>query len=118
MAVAPRTAYPRMTGNAALAGLTGDIDDDSVWAVSCFVVRVGHRRKGIGAALLAAAVDFARANGARVVEGHPVDVAARAGRTSGAELYHGAASSFARAGFAEIGRTAPARPVMRLPVAG
>lgn len=116
VAVAPRTAYPRVGADAALVALTGDIEDPAVWTVGCFVVRVGHRRKGVGAALLGAAVDFARRGGARVVEGHPVDVAARAGRTSGAELFHGAASSFAKAGFAEVGRTAPSRPVMRLRV--
>jgi len=114
VAVAPRTAYPRLCANAALAGLTGDITDETVWEVACFVVRVGYRRKGVGATLLDAAVSFAREHGARVLEGHPVDVAAPTGRTSGAELYHGAASTFAKAGFHEVGRTGPTRPVMRL----
>ena len=118
VALAPRTAYPRFCANAALTALTGDIADDTVWEVSCFVVRVGHRRKGVGAALLDAAVAFAREHGARVLEGHPVDVAARTGRTSGAELYHGAASTFAKAGFHEVGRTGPTRPVMRLTLSG
>lgn len=112
----PRTAYPRITGNRALAKVTGDdLDDDRVWSVTCFVVKVGHRRRGVATALLDAAVDFSRAEGARVLEGRPVDVAARAsGKASGAELFHGAASTFTAAGFSEVGRTGPSRPVMRL----
>ena len=112
----PRTAYPRVCANRALAEVTDDDPaDDTVWAVTCFVVKVGHRRRGVARALLTCAVDFAREHGAKVLQGHPVDVTARAsGRASGAELYHGVASTFAAAGFTEVGRTAATRPVMRI----
>ncbi len=113
--VGPRPTYPRVCGNRALLRVAGDdIDDPGVWAVTCFVVRVGHRRRGIGTALLAAAVAAAGDAGAHTVEGHPVDVAARGGRASSADLYHGALSTFAAAGFEEVGRTGPGRPVVRL----
>jgi GNAT superfamily N-acetyltransferase len=114
--VGPRTAYPRLCGNRGLLAVTGeDIADPDVWAVTCFVVRVGQRRKGVGAALLEAAVGSAREAGAWAIEGHPVDVAARPGqRVASAGLYHGAASTFVAAGFTEVGRTSPHRPVMRL----
>ncbi|HEV7195517.1 MAG TPA: GNAT family N-acetyltransferase [Pedococcus sp.] len=114
--VGPRTAYRRLCESRALAEVTGDdLHDDQVWAVTCFVVKVGRRRLGISTRLLAAAVEFAAGHGARVLEGHPVDVAARpSGRAPGAELYHGVATTFAAAGFTEVGRTSPARPVMRL----
>src|SRR5689334_23062815 len=37
----PRTAYPRLCGSRALRAVTGDdIDDPSVWSVTCFVVKV------------------------------------------------------------------------------
>jgi GNAT superfamily N-acetyltransferase len=39
------------------------------WLVSCFVVAPGHRRSGVAAALLGAAVEHARANGATLVRG-------------------------------------------------
>jgi GNAT superfamily N-acetyltransferase len=115
----PRTAYPRITRNRSRATLAAQVGDDlaadGVWSVTCFVVKVGRRRQGVAAALLDAAIDHARASGARVLEGHPVDVAAKPdGRAPGADLYHGVASTFAGAGFVEVGRTAPARPVMRL----
>jgi GNAT superfamily N-acetyltransferase len=82
-----------------------------VWSVLCFVVKPGHRRQGVAGALLAAAVDFARARGARAVEGHPIDDARRT--VHAMEAYVGVASMFARAGFTEIDRRG-ARPVYRL----
>lgn len=113
----PRAAYPRVTGHAALAKVVGQRDaGEPVWRTTCFVVRVGHRRRGVARALLAAAVEYAAEHGAGVLEGHPVDVSARDTRPAGAVLYHGTASMFTDAGFVEIGRTAPARPVMRRPV--
>ena len=112
--VGPRPTYPRLTRNRALVTVAGaDIDDPGVWAVTCFVVKVGHRRRGIGAALLGAAVVAARDAGAHTLEGYPVDLAVR-GTTSSADLYHGALSTFLAAGFAEVGRTGPSRPVVRL----
>jgi len=49
-----------------------DKEDMTVWAVVCFVVRVGHRRRGISYALAAAAVDHARRHGAAAIEGYPM----------------------------------------------
>ncbi|MGD0068253.1 MAG: GNAT family N-acetyltransferase [Streptosporangiaceae bacterium] len=43
--------------------------------VTCFAVDSHLRPSGVGSALLKAAVEFARQNGATAVEGHPVDVA-------------------------------------------
>jgi GNAT superfamily N-acetyltransferase len=114
LALAPRTAYARLQANRALAAVsTDDLDNESVWSVTCFVVRVGFRGQGVATELLAAAPDFARRHGATVLEAYPVDVQA-ARKKSNAELYHGVASSFAAAGYVEVGRTGPTRPVMRL----
>jgi GNAT superfamily N-acetyltransferase len=115
LALGPRPGYARLRSSHHLAQVSRDLADDSVWAVTCFVVRVGHRGQGIATALLEAAPDFARSHGARVLEGHPVDTSQGAKRTN-AELYHGVASTFLSCGFTEIGRTSPARPVMRLPL--
>ena len=113
--VGPRPTYPRWCGNRALQQVAGDgLDDSGIWAVTCFVVKVGQRRRGVGGALLDAAVGAAREAGAHTLEGHPVDVAARGGKAASADLYHGALTTFLAAGFAEVGRTGPARPVVRL----
>lgn len=110
----PREDFPRVAAHAALARLVGERGAGrEVWRTTCFVVKVGHRRQGVARALLAAAVDFAAEHGADVLEAHAVDVAARSARPAGASLYHGTVSMFRAAGFTEVGRTAPARPVMR-----
>jgi GNAT superfamily N-acetyltransferase len=114
VALAPREAYPRLRRHRALvAVLDADTESDGgVWSVTCFVVRVGFRRRGVATALLEAAVEFAAAQGASAVEGYPVAVAPGERRAS-SELYHGTRSTFLAAGFEEVGRTSRARPVMR-----
>jgi GNAT superfamily N-acetyltransferase len=111
--VGPRSDFPRVSGNRALAKVL--TEDASVWWVTCFAVDSGHRRSGVGSALLKAAVEFARDHGATAVEGHPVDVAGlRAARVGGSAIFTGTLAMFAAAGFAEVARTYPTRPVMRL----
>ncbi len=111
-AVAPRPGYTRLTRSTLLRGTDG-LDDAEIWSVTCFVVRRAARRQGLSTALLAGALDLARRGGARVVEGYPVDPAVRR-PGSAAELFHGVLSVFLRAGFIEVARPQPARPVVRL----
>ncbi len=111
--VGPRSSFPGVSGNRALARVL--TDDPGAWWVTCFAVDSRHRRSGVGSALLRAAVEFAREHGATAVEGHPVDVAAlRAARVSGAAIFTGTVAMFSAAGFSEVARTYPTRPVMRL----
>ena len=60
-------------------------------------------------------MDLARDHGASAVEGYPVDHVARAS-VSSAALYRGTVTLFAAAGFAEVGRPAADRAVMRKPL--
>jgi len=84
------------------------VDDVAVWAITCFYVRKGHRRQGTMSALIGAAVDFARDAGAPAVEAYPLD-----GSVSPSATATGYASTFARAGFVEVARRSPERPIMR-----
>jgi GNAT superfamily N-acetyltransferase len=103
----------QVTAREALSALdrgwrTRHVDDVPVWVIACFYVRKGHRRHGITSALIAAAVDFARWAGALAVEAYPLD-----GSVSPSATSTGYASTFAGAGFIEIARRSPERPVMR-----
>jgi GNAT superfamily N-acetyltransferase len=84
------------------------VDDVPVWSISCLYVRKGHRRRGISATLIQAAIKAARSAGASVLEAYPLD-ADLTPSASGT----GYASTFERAGFEIVARHTPARPIMR-----
>jgi GNAT superfamily N-acetyltransferase len=86
------------------------IDEAPVWSISCFYVRSQHRRRGVTKALIEAAVAHAAKQGAQIVEAYPVDKTQSKGASN---AFTGIASSFAAAGFAEVARRSPARPIMR-----
>lgn len=113
-AVEPRRCYPRIEQSQVLrAAGAGAADDTGVWSVSCFVVSPGHRRSGVAAALLKAAVGHAFAHGAEIVEGYPVDPSLRP-KAGPADLYQGTVKLFAVAGFSMVSTAVPGRAVMRL----
>lgn len=90
------------------------VDDAPVWSIVCFVVPPAFRHRGVAAALLQGAVEYAAKRGARILEAYPVDKKER-GRDDW--MWHGAKSMFDRAGFREVARRRPERPVMRLELA-
>lgn len=111
-AVEPRPAYPRILAGRMMPGTADpDLDDAGVWAITCFVVRVGFRRRGVAGALLDGAVAEARRGGARLVEAYPVDTGGE--KVSSADLYHGPLSAFEAAGFTVAGRPVEGRAVVR-----
>jgi ribosomal protein S18 acetylase RimI-like enzyme len=79
-------------------------------------VERGERRGGVAAALLDAAVAFAAEGGAEAVEGYPKDTGDA--RRHANELFVGSVAMFRRAGFEEVGRRSPGRPIMRRPLGG
>jgi GNAT superfamily N-acetyltransferase len=91
---------------------TRRVDELPVWLISCFYVRKGHRRQGITALLIQAAVDRARSAGVSAIEAYPLD-----GEVSPSATSTGYASTFAAAGFREVARRSPERPIMRLGLA-
>ncbi|RIQ15977.1 GNAT family N-acetyltransferase [Jiangella rhizosphaerae] len=105
--VTPRAAVPALDR----PWRVRPVDDVPVWAITCFYIRKGHRRRGVTSALVEAAVAWAREAGAPAVEAYPLDGAVSPSSTS-----TGYASTFRRAGFREVARRSPERPIMRLPL--
>lgn len=87
------------------------VDDEKVWSVICFVVPGEHRGQGVAKALLEGAIAYARRKRVRILEAYPVD---RPGRAKDDSLWFGTKSMFDAAGFREVARRKPQRPVMRL----
>ncbi len=113
VSVAPRPRFGRILRSPTLRPIdAGEADDETVWSIVCFWMPRRERGRGVGSALLDAAVGHAREAGARAVQGYPVDTAGQ--RRASSELFTGTLSMFRRAGFREVGRRAPDRPVMRL----
>ena len=87
------------------------VDDAPVWSIICFVVPSAYRGQGVARALLAAAIAWARKRGVTLLEAYPVD---REERAHDDAMWFGAKSMFDDAGFAEVARRKPHRPVVRL----
>ena len=84
------------------------VDDQPVWSIICFVVPSEHRGQGVARALLAGAIAYARKHGATLLEAYPVD---RQGRANDDSMWFGAKSMYDNAGFTEVARRKPQRPV-------
>lgn len=106
-ALAPREQYPAL----ARSRVMRPIDDRPTWSVACLFIRRDWRGRGVASALLDAAADFAARRGATLIEGYPVDPRGR--HVPPAFAWTGVPAAFERAGFAEVARGSPTRPIMR-----
>ncbi|MBI1741568.1 GNAT family N-acetyltransferase [Candidatus Acetothermia bacterium] len=87
------------------------VDDKPVWSIACFFVDKKFRRQGVTVKLLEAAVDYARRQGAKIVEGYPVEP--RMEKMPDVFAWTGFASAFKKAGFKEVLRRSETRLIMR-----
>ncbi len=110
-ALAPRSSYPGLGRSRILA----PVDDLPVWSVTCFFIARDWRRKGLSAALLEAAAAWAKRRGARILEGYPT---APGGDAPDVFVWTGLAASYEAAGFREVTRRSPTRPIMRRSLVG
>lgn len=97
--VVVRTEAPRLVNSRTIPR----IDDRPVWAIGCFRIRVGYRRKGVARALLDHVVGAARAAGAPGIEAYPIDPGRK--RVDVGFAYVGIASMFDQAGFRRVVET-------------
>ncbi|MEV4775223.1 GNAT family N-acetyltransferase [Microbacterium sp. LWH12-1.2] len=111
--IGPRTRQARIPRTRIIAAVsTEPFDDDTVWAVTCFVVRREHRGSGLNLELLRAAVEFARESGARLIEGYPVVTGGQ--KQPSNDLFHGTLTTFVEAGFTKKTELKPGRALVTL----
>jgi len=106
-AISPREKYPFLESSRVLKR----IDEQKVWSVVCFFVEKPFRKKGITIELLKATIDYVRKSGGKILEGYPIEPIN--GKTADVFAWTGIASAFRKAGFNEIARRSPTRPIMR-----
>ncbi len=100
--IAPRETYTRLEKSTTLRR----VDDHPVWSVVCFFVRRDLRGQGLALRLLRAAVEYAAGQGARLVEGYPVE-------PGQSYQFMGSLAIFKAAGFREVARAENDRLIVR-----
>jgi len=101
--IAPRSSYRRLMNSRTIPFLDdGPVPAADAWVAVCFVIRPKFRKQGLMNVLLEGAVEHARAHGARVVEGYPIESAGKVDVISG---YVGTTRLFERAGFVRAAET-------------
>jgi predicted GNAT family acetyltransferase len=113
MQIGPRADVPEFNnaGRGSAPMEPTDADDPDVWAISCFFVRSKARGQGLTHKLVEGGIDFARENGARLLEACPIDLS-RDSRSIG--LFVGSTRVFEKAGFQRMVERKVGRPLMRL----
>ncbi len=109
-AVGPRRRYTRAIAAPTLKQRDRS-EDDTVWLVPCFFIHPEARGSGVATALLEAAVEHARSNGASALEGFPLSGDKR--RSGGSDFQTGMEPLFTACGFEPANRPSPNRVIMR-----
>ena len=106
VSLSPREDYAKLRRSPVMK----PVDDKPVWSIVCFFVDRGARGRGVSEALLRAAVDYARSQGATLLEAYPVD---KPEQSHPDFMFFGAKRMYDRAGFKEVARRKKNRPVVR-----
>ena len=109
ISLGPRQTFGRIVRSA----LFKPLDDEPVWSVVCFFIGKDFRHKGVGKRLLNAAADYARKQGARLLEAYPIDTRGKHWENGEAAIFWGTQSLFEQAGFKVVARRKDRRPMMR-----
>ena len=104
--VAPRQVFMRLERSRNLK----PVDNKQVWSIACLFVTKEFRVQGVSVELLKAAAEYVRKKGGKIVEGYPVEPD---DKWPDAFAWTGITSAFVKAGYKEVVRRSPTRPIMR-----
>jgi ribosomal protein S18 acetylase RimI-like enzyme len=107
ISIGPREQYAKLKRSPVMKA----VDEQQVWSVICFVVPAEYRGQGVARALLKGAAAYAKKLGAALLEAYPVDKPAR---SNDEYMWFGAKSMYDKAGFKEVARRKPQRPIVRI----
>jgi GNAT superfamily N-acetyltransferase len=106
VSLGPREDYAKLKRSPVMK----PVDDKPVWSIVCFFVDANARHRGVAAAMLKAAIAWAKNERVALLEAYPCDKPRRSVDDS---MWFGAKAMFDRAGFVEVARRKPLRPVVR-----
>jgi len=107
VSLGPRHDYAKLRRSPVMKA----VDERPVWSIVCFVVPSQYRGQGVARALLDGAIAYARERGVALLEAYPVDKPRRSADDS---MWFGAKSMYDAAGFEEVARRKPTRPIVRI----
>jgi len=108
VSIGPREEYAKLKRSPVMKA----VDEQPVWSVICFVVPSEYRGQGVAQTLLTGAVAYAKKQeGSTLVDAYPVDKPAR---SKDDYMWFGAKSMYDNAGFKEVARRKPQRPIVRI----
>ncbi|MBI1938699.1 MAG: GNAT family N-acetyltransferase [Ignavibacteriales bacterium] len=105
--LAPRENFPTLEKSRILKR----VDDKKVWSLNCFFIKKGFRRNGISLEMLNNVIEYVGKKKGKIIEGYPVEP--KKENYPSVFAWTGYASSFRKAGFEEVIRRSPTRPIMR-----
>jgi len=107
IAVEPRSQYPRLARSRVLK----PVDSAEVWSVTCFFTARDYRRRGLTVELLRETIKYVASKGGKIIEGYPVEP--QSGKAPDPFVFTGLPGAFIKAGFQEVARFSPTRPIFR-----
>lgn len=110
--VAPREDFPVLDRSPVLKR----VDDQPVWSIVCFFLAKPYRSQGLLVNILNSAVEYAKSQGAQIIEGYPIQP--KSDNAPDIYAFTGMVSTFEKAGFKEVIRRSERRPIMRYFVEG
>jgi len=106
--IAPRDTFPVLDRSPTLKR----IDDKSVWSIVCFFIAKEYRNHGYSKALIKAGLNYAKSNGAQIIEAYPLK--STKPRVQSYQSYMGFHKTFKELGFNDAICRSKIRPIMRL----
>jgi len=100
-----------LIGGLSRSRILAPVDDEPVWSIVCLFLSKSHRGQGLSTKMIEAAVRYAKASGASIVEAYPVEP--KKTPMPAVFAYPGIASAYLAAGFREVARRSETRPIMR-----
>ena len=88
--------------------------EPGAWSINCFFIARTHRGRGVARGLLNAALKSIKRRGGTLVEAYPVTTTTDGRAVESAFAFTGPIGIFEQAGFKEVQRISPTRPLLRL----
>jgi GNAT superfamily N-acetyltransferase len=105
--VSPREKYLRLDRSRVLK----PVDHEPVWSIVCFFIAKPYRRMGLTVELLKYVIKYCKEQGAKIIEGYPIDP--KKPNIPDVFAYTGLMAAFKKTGFKEVARRSETRPIMR-----